>query len=164
MKQAVTVIGGANVDIGGRPAAALALHDSNPGFVTQRFGGVGRNLAHNLALLGLSVSFITALGGDLYGSGLRESCCALGMDLSMALLLPDCRSSTDLYVADERGEMPIGLSDMDITRRITPAALVWADLQGWDLSRCAAAALRAGAVTCACEETVHPQLGRSLGV
>lgn len=78
MKQAVTVIGGANVDIGGRPAAALALHDSNPGFVTQRFGGVGRNVAHNLALLGLPVSFITALGGDLYGSGLRESCRAPG--------------------------------------------------------------------------------------
>ena len=39
MKKRITVIGGANVDIGGRPAAALALRDSNPGLVGLRFGG-----------------------------------------------------------------------------------------------------------------------------
>ena len=123
MKNCFTVIGGANVDIGGRSAAALALHDSNPGFVTQRFGGVGRNIAHNLCLLGGRVSLITAIGGDLYGDSLRESCRALGMDLSHALLLPDRRSSTYLYVADETGDMLVGISDMEITRCLTPAAL-----------------------------------------
>ena len=123
MKNCFTVIGGANVDIGGRSAAALALHDSNPGFVTQRFGGVGRNIAHNLCLLGGRGSLITAIGGDLYGDSLRESCRALGMDLSHALLLPDRRSSTYLYVADETGDMLVGISDMEITRCLTPAAL-----------------------------------------
>ena len=79
MKCTVTVIGGANVDIGGRSAAALALRDSNPGFVSQRYGGVGRNIAHDLCLLGEHVRLITAIGGDLYGAGLRESCLRLGM-------------------------------------------------------------------------------------
>ena len=42
----ITVIGGANTDIGGGPAAPLRLHDSNPGTVVLRPGGVGRNIAH----------------------------------------------------------------------------------------------------------------------
>lgn len=123
MKSGFTVIGGANIDIGGRSAAALALHDSNPGSVSQRYGGVGRNIAHNLCLLGEKVRLITAIGGDLYGDGLRENCRALGMDLSYALHLPDRRSSTYLYVTDERGEMLVGIADMEITSCLTPAAL-----------------------------------------
>ena len=126
MNRTVTVIGGANVDIGGRSAAALALRDSNPGYVRQRYGGVGRNIAHNLCLLGERVRLITAIGGDLYGAGLRESCLRLGMDLSHALLLPDERSSCYLYVTDGSGDMLVGISDMEITRRLTPEALAGA--------------------------------------
>ena len=123
MNSAITVIGGANVDIGGRPAAALALRDSSPGYVSQRYGGVGRNIAHDLRLLGEPVNLIAAFGGDLYGEGLRESCLALGMDLSMALFLPERRSSTYLYLCDERGEMLAAVSDMEIVRCLTPEAL-----------------------------------------
>lgn len=123
MKHSITVIGGANVDIGGRPAAALALHDSNPGFVSQRYGGVGRNIAHNLCLLGEQVRLITALGGDLYGEGLRASCEALGMEMRWALTLPEQRSSVYLYVLDGSGDMQVAISDMDITRCLTPQAL-----------------------------------------
>lgn len=123
MNRTVTVIGGANVDIGGRSATALALRDSNPGFVSQRYGGVGRNIAHDLCLLGERVRLITAIGGDLYGAGLRESCLRLGMDLSHALILPEERSSSYLYVTDGNGDMLVGISDMEITRRLTPAAL-----------------------------------------
>ena len=32
----ITVIGGANADIGGGPAASLRLHDSNPGTIRVR--------------------------------------------------------------------------------------------------------------------------------
>lgn len=123
MKHTVTVIGAANVDIGGRPAAALALRDSNPGFVTRRFGGVGRNIAHNLCLLGEQVRLITALGGDPDGVSLRESLRDLGADLSLSLILPEQRSSLYLYITDERGEMQAAISDMEITRCLTPQAL-----------------------------------------
>ena len=126
MNRTVTVIGGANVDIGGRSAAALALHDSNPGFVEVRWGGVGRNIAHDLCLLGEHVRLITAIGGDAFGAGLRESCLRLGMDLSHALLLPDARSSGYLYVTDGNGDLLVGISDMDIVRRITPSVLAGA--------------------------------------
>ena len=49
------VIGAANIDIGGFPAAALAGGDSNPGRVTLSAGGVGRNIACALARLGAQI-------------------------------------------------------------------------------------------------------------
>ena len=46
------VVGGVNMDIGGRSNAPLVDADSNPGVVRMSLGGVGRNIAHNMALLG----------------------------------------------------------------------------------------------------------------
>ena len=114
------VIGGANMDICGSPKGKLIPEDSNPGAVSVRPGGVGRNIAHNLCLLGLDVSLITALGGDIFSAGLLESCRALGMDMGMARSLPERRSSTYLYVTDESGDMHVGISDMDIVESVSP--------------------------------------------
>lgn len=115
------VIGGVNMDIGGSPFAKLVMRDSNPGVITARPGGVGRNIAHDLRLLGLDVSLVTAVGGDVYGQGILSSCRELGIDLSLARIMPDMRSSTYLYVTDETGDMEIGIADMEITSCITPA-------------------------------------------
>ncbi len=122
-KYSAVVIGGANMDICGSPSGSLIMADSNPGTVVVRPGGVGRNIAHNLCLLGLEVSLVAALGGDLFSAGLMDSCKALGMDMSMSLSLPERRGSTYLYVTDETGEMQVGVSDMEITQSITPQYL-----------------------------------------
>ena len=60
------VVGGVNMDIGGQSDGPLVPGDSNPGRVRISLGGVGRNIAHNMALLGLDVRFLTAFGDDLY--------------------------------------------------------------------------------------------------
>ena len=119
----VAVIGGVNMDIGGSPFAKLVMRDSNPGVITARPGGVGRNIAHDLRLLGMDVSLVAAVGGDVYGQGILESCRELGIDMSLARILPERRSSTYLYVTDETGDMQIGIADMEITECITPEYL-----------------------------------------
>ena len=43
----------------------LVPHDSNPGQVRMSLGGVGRNIAHNLCLLGTEVKLLTAFGDDV---------------------------------------------------------------------------------------------------
>ena len=45
----VAVVGGINVDIGGTSFAPLIGADSNPGKVSTTLGGVGRNIAHDIA-------------------------------------------------------------------------------------------------------------------
>ncbi|MFG6352914.1 MAG: winged helix-turn-helix transcriptional regulator, partial [Oscillospiraceae bacterium] len=117
------VVGGVKMDIGGVSAAPLVRADSNPGAVRMSLGGVGRNIAHNLALLGVDVRLLTAFGDDLYAQRIAASCGELGIDISRALQVPGGRTSTYLFIANEKGEMELAVSDMDIYRHITPAFL-----------------------------------------
>lgn len=117
------VVGGVNMDIGGVSAGPLIPADSNPGTVRMSLGGVGRNIAHNMALLGLDVRLLTAFGDDLYAQRIAASCGELGIDISRSLQVPGGHTSTYLFIADETGEMALALSDMDIYRHITPAFL-----------------------------------------
>ena len=117
------VVGGVNVDIGGRSFAPLVAQDSNPGTVCLSLGGVGRNIAHNLALLGTDVHLLTAYGDDLYGERVAASCSELGIDLSHALRIAGGATSTYLYLTDHRGEMALAVSDMEICKKITPSYL-----------------------------------------
>jgi len=119
-KDAVVVIGGVNMDIWGRPTGALVMRDSNPGSVRMTPGGVGRNIAHNLRLLGLPVSFVTALGDDLVGRELLDACGRLGLDMTLSLIRKGGHSSTYLFVTDAGGDMRVAVSDMDICAALTP--------------------------------------------
>ncbi|MFU0831399.1 MAG: Transcriptional regulator, MarR family [Oscillospiraceae bacterium] len=119
----VVVIGGANIDIGGKPFASLVHKDSNPGRVTLSPGGVGRNIAANLAQLGVGVKFITALGDDAYAVQLGDSCRKVGIDLSDSLTVRGGATSTYLYITDEAGDMELAVNDMQIYDKLTPEFL-----------------------------------------
>ena len=122
-RDAAVVIGGVNMDIWGRPSGAIVPRDSNPGRVTMTPGGVGRNIAHDLRLLGLQVSLVCALGDDMIGRALLENCSQLGMDMSLSPILPGRHSSTYLFVTDGQGDMELAINDMDICAELTPQHL-----------------------------------------
>ena len=117
------VVGGVNMDIGGQSDGPLVPGDSNPGRVRISLGGVGRNIAHNMALLGLDVRFLTAFGDDLYAQRIAASCGELGIDISQALRVPGGSTSTYLYLNGPDGDMALAVSDMDICRKMTPQFL-----------------------------------------
>ena len=117
------VVGGVNLDIGGTPFAPLVGQDSNPGRVTMSLGGVGRNIAHNMALLGLDVRLLTALGDDMNAQKITTSCIELGIDLSPSLQVPGGSTSTYLFLTDEKGDMALAVSDMAIYDHLTPRYL-----------------------------------------
>lgn len=114
------VCGGANIDIGAHSFAPLRDRDSNPGRVELSLGGVGRNIAHNMRLLGVPTYLLTALGGDARALQIEQSCRELGIDLSHALRVPDGRTSTYVFVGDSDGDMAIAVSDMEICEKLTP--------------------------------------------
>ena len=120
----IAVVGGVNVDIGGRPYQPLQRRDSNPGKIHISLGGVGRNIAHNLRLLGeRQVYLLTAFGDDAFALKIEHSCKEIGIDISRARLIAGGKTSTYIYLCNEEGEMEIALSDMDICREINPAYL-----------------------------------------
>jgi pseudouridine kinase len=117
------VVGGVNVDIGGRAFQPLVPEDSNPGSVSFSLGGVGRNIAHNLSLLGTDVRMLSAIGEDVYGQNVATSCAELGIDISHVLRVRELPTSTYLYIAGPNGDMAMAMSDMEIAKRITPGYL-----------------------------------------
>ncbi len=117
------VIGAANIDIGGTPSNPLIPADSNPGKISINYGGVGRNIAHNLCKLGVPVIFITAVGSDVLGKEMLNHCESLGMDISCVLRVPDTNSSMYLYINDSDGDMAMAIDQMNICSNITPAYL-----------------------------------------
>ena len=123
MAKRCVVIGAANADIGARSGGPLLMRDSNPGQVRISLGGVGRNIAHNLCLLGADTGLITALGGDAHASLLRESCSRLGIGLEGALCFPEQSSSSYVFIAGPDGEMELAVSDMEIYDGMTPERL-----------------------------------------
>lgn len=119
----IAVIGGQNIDISGRPYKPLVAQDSNPGTVRISAGGVARNIAHNLALLGEQVKFITVFGGDIYAEQLTGNCRDAGIDVSDALNVPQSATSIYLFIENNLGDMELAVSDMDIYKHITPEFL-----------------------------------------
>lgn len=118
----VFVIGGAAVDITGKPESICRLRDSNLGTVRMRAGGVGKNIARRLKEYPLDVSLITAIGKGFHAGMIRKDCEQYGVSLEWTRLC-DEHTGTFLCVLDEDGDLLTGISDMSILRHITPEYL-----------------------------------------
>jgi len=119
----VVVVGGANTDIVGASSAAVRANDSNPGHIRVSAGGVGRNVAENLARLGVNVSLVTAFGGDEAGRALMEACRDAGIDVSASIVAGDLPGAHYLAILDEWCDMALAVNDMRVLDLVTPAAL-----------------------------------------
>lgn len=119
----ICVLGGTNMDIIGRPEKALILGDSNPGQVKMAMGGVGRNIAENLAHLGVPVKLISAVGDDLYGKRILEHASKIGLDMRHTLVLNHKPTSTYLAILDEQGDMKAAIAQMEILEELNIAFL-----------------------------------------
>ena len=118
----VIVIGGANIDIKGRSHGGVIAATSNPGDVVTAVGGVGRNIAHNLALLGIDTALISFVGGDAYGERLRQETQSAGVDVSM-LATGDQPTGVYLAILDHQGELVSAISDMRSAEALNPEHL-----------------------------------------
>lgn len=123
MSNKITVIGGINMDISATMTAPLVERDSIPGQVAMSSGGVARNIAHNLRLLGHDVRLVSVLGGDIFGRICHEQCTELGLDLSLTKRIDEMRNGLYLCINDREGDMVTAVADMDIVSRINPEFL-----------------------------------------
>lgn len=115
----VVVIGGANIDITGFPNKTLVGGDSNPGSIKNSLGGVGRNIAENLSLLGTRTKLITVVGNDAYGSQIIEESSQIGIDCSLIKKVSGNRTSTYLCVLNSEGDTHMAVNDMKIMDSLT---------------------------------------------
>ena len=110
----VNVIGGANIDIHGKSLQELRRNDSNPGAVHISAGGVARNIAENLARLGVDCRLISAIGNDHHGQMLKRLSRDAGIDMQYVHEIAQAPTSTYLSVLDDTGDMQVAIADMSI--------------------------------------------------
>jgi pseudouridine kinase len=115
----VLVIGSAGVDFVGRASSPIQLGTSNPAYVRMSHGGSARNVAENLARLGMQVSLITAVGDDLAGQRLLEQAEEACIDIDHTITVPDGTTGAYLAVLEENGNLHLALDDMRLTNAIT---------------------------------------------
>lgn len=116
----VVVVGGANMDLKARSLAPLRPGTSNPGTMTLSPGGVGRNVAENLARLGSRVLLVAAVGSDGLGDDLLAASAEAGVDIT-SVLRRGVTTGTYTAVLDSGGELSVAVADMTATDSITPA-------------------------------------------
>lgn len=119
----VVVVGGANTDVVGASFKELRARDSNPGRIRTSAGGVGRNVAENLARLGVKVDLVTAFGDDEAGRALRSSCRVRGIGVAASIVATDLPTAHYLAVLDENHDMAVAVNDMRVLDRLTAEAL-----------------------------------------
>ncbi|MDY5649550.1 MAG: carbohydrate kinase family protein [Candidatus Enterosoma sp.] len=113
----VLVVGASNVDYVALSSNKLIRKDSNIGKLNITFGGVGRNIVENLAILEDDVSFITFLGNDSFGKELRKDL----ESINVKIYSPNKKERTSSYLAvlDSNGDMDVAICDTEIIDKST---------------------------------------------
>ncbi|MCT4594981.1 MAG: carbohydrate kinase family protein [Anaeromicrobium sp.] len=115
----VLVFGASVVDIIGFSSAKYRSYDSTPGNIKITFGGVCRNIAENMARVGVNTKFISILGDDEKGRSMLEHSKVMGYDMSESLILEKGTTPTYMAILDEYGEMVSAIADMKSVDEMT---------------------------------------------
>lgn len=115
----VVVIGGSSFDVVSRIDNSMVPQTSNPAIINTSFGGVARNVAENLARLGLRPILLSVIGKDTLGDQLLEHTKKTGVILS--LVHRSDRFPTGMYVSiiNSEGKKEIAFDDVRILEELT---------------------------------------------
>ena len=116
----VLVVGGANMDVGARTHHPLQAGDSTPGHIVYAPGGVGRNIAENLARLGVPTTLATVVGDDAFGCQLVDATAQAGVQVGLMRSVSGQRTATYLSLHGPDGDMAWAVNDMSILEQLTP--------------------------------------------
>lgn len=119
----VVVVGGANTDYVGVPFAQLIDRDSNPGAISVSAGGVGRNIAENLARLDVETHLISAFGNDADSGALLARTREAGVRTENSFISDDLPGARYLAINDDGHDLAVAINDMRVLETITPEQL-----------------------------------------
>ena len=116
----VLIIGAAGIDTKVRARMLLTLGTSTPGTVRISVGGVARNVADNLARLGIEPLLLSAIGSDGSGKRILNNAAAVGINTDFCIISSEYNTSAYVAMLDEQGNLVMSIDDMGILECITP--------------------------------------------
>lgn len=108
----ILVLGVAFVDMKGFPFGTYDAAGTNLGSVTVTHGGVARNVAEDLAMLGAQVEFPLLLDKSPLSDSVRARLEGAGVNLEHAVCVPEKGLGLWLAVFNERGDLAGSISQM----------------------------------------------------
>jgi pseudouridine kinase len=114
------------MDVSGQSHLALSFGDSTPGEVHLSPGGVARNVAENLARLGLDACLVSVVGADAFGDQVLRATQATGVDVSAVARVTGARTGVYLSLHAPQGTqsgLAHGINDMGALELLTPEVL-----------------------------------------
>ena len=118
-KPYVCVIGGLNIDLQGSSQEPLIFNDSNPGEIEMSAGGVGRNIAENMARISIHSKILSYAGDDALGEFVINKTRAATVDTSLLKKHSTLPTSQYLSLLDDNNDMLVSISDMRIIDEMT---------------------------------------------
>ncbi|EWY39313.1 carbohydrate kinase [Skermanella stibiiresistens SB22] len=115
----VACIGAAHVDRKAVAAGPVVPGSSNPVSMRVGMGGVARNVAENLARLGLSVTLVSRVGADREGDAVLASLTDAGIGVDGCSCSTTAPTASYTALMDRGGELVVGLADMAIYDELT---------------------------------------------
>jgi pseudouridine kinase len=116
----VLVIGTSCLDMKGQAAQPLIEGTSIPGQIHSSVGGVARNIAENLARLGIPTILLSAVGDDRPGQRVLAQAIEAGIITDHMLVVPKTETGAYLALLDHEGRLTYGLDDTRVTTAIKP--------------------------------------------
>jgi pseudouridine kinase len=119
MQNKVIIIGASIVDIVGIPILPLKKGDSIPGKVLISAGGVARNIAENSKRMEINLTFISAIGNDMFGNVILKSANEIKIDIKESIIHDKKPTSFYLLITNNSGNPELAISDTSIIEEIS---------------------------------------------
>jgi pseudouridine kinase len=116
----VVVIGAACLDVKGRLRGDIIAGTSNPAQVRISAGGCARNIAENLARLGLRTVLLSAVCQDDFGRAIIQQTSRAGVITDHVLVTCDYHSAAYIALLNSHGHLLVGIDDTAAATALTP--------------------------------------------
>jgi pseudouridine kinase len=116
----VVVVGAAALDTKGMASSTPIYGIAVPGKIKVSPGGVARNIAENLARLGVHSILLTVIGSDHAGKQIVEQAKESGIDISRVEIIKGERTASYMAILDQDGAPLASVYDMKIMEHLTP--------------------------------------------
>ena len=126
----IVCIGAAAIDRKYTVRGRYRMGTSNPASSRRGFGGVARNVAENLARLGVDVGLVSIVGVDHNALLIRRHLTDAGVDTSHLIASHDHPTAEYVAILESDGKLALAVADMDVFDDFSPAHFedVWPHL------------------------------------
>ncbi len=120
----VVVVGGANLDTIARAGSTgLVTGSSVPGTIVRAVGGVGRNIAAEIARNQIRVELVSVVGNDSAGDLVLDDLEELGVGSRHVARRADVATGQYVAVLDDEGEMQVAIAETAAAEQLAPSDL-----------------------------------------